>query len=72
MWIIPDSHAASASQKLSRAAWASLAMAPPTYQVLEPTPSDPILGSTPVGTNGPANDVVRAINDYKDSGCLKD
>jgi hypothetical protein len=49
VWIVPQSQAASVPQKLGRAAWASLATTAPIYQVLEPTPSDPLLGSDPVG-----------------------
>lgn len=48
MWAIPETHAATAAQKLARTRWMSLVTEAPSYQILDPTPSDPVLGSQPL------------------------
>lgn len=67
MWIVPEAQAAGASQKLARAGWQSLVTEPPSYQILNPLPSDPILGSQPIPgpSGGPS---LHAVNDYKNRG----
>jgi hypothetical protein len=45
MWIIPEDDSVFAAQRLATLPWQALTTRPPTYQLLEPTPSDPTIGS---------------------------
>jgi hypothetical protein len=45
MWVIPEDDSQFAAQRLATLPWHALTSGPPTYQVLEPTPSDPTIGS---------------------------
>jgi hypothetical protein len=44
-WAVPDISAHLAEQRLAAAPWAPLLLSPPVCQILEPTPSCPLLGT---------------------------
>jgi hypothetical protein len=53
MWIVPEEDALFAAQRLATASWQTLVAGVPSYQVLEPTPADPLLGSLYWGSRQP-------------------